>query len=389
MSRSRPAPEVLRRALSHTAVDGLRRGVDVAAVRRCCRSRWPRPRSCSGVVEGLASAADGVARLGGGALSEDPRRRRLDQRRQLRGDDRAHRADRARHLERAGRGAAGRDVGGARAALAAALRRRAGAGRPPGTDAPSASNAACTTSPSVGGPLLAFAALALFGVRAALLVAVVPGVVAAVIGFACCCAGPPAAGRPRARPRLRVRAVYRGRLGRLMTGITLFEAGQLRRGAADPAGHQAAGAAQDVPFGAAAMAVLLYLLWRLAAAGAARCRRPGRRPVRPGAGDGGRGGARCSAPTPDSRSCPAPCPQLGRLLPAGRGGQRRDRGGRARRRGPVRAGGPALVGVRVAVRGAQLRSAHRHRRRDGGVDRCSAPSAVSCWPRRSCWPPSG
>ena len=28
-----------------------------------------------GLVDGLASAADGVARLGGGALSEDPRRR--------------------------------------------------------------------------------------------------------------------------------------------------------------------------------------------------------------------------------------------------------------------------------------------------------------------------
>ncbi len=29
-----------------------------------------------GLIEGAASAADGVARLGGGALAEDPRRRR-------------------------------------------------------------------------------------------------------------------------------------------------------------------------------------------------------------------------------------------------------------------------------------------------------------------------
>ena len=41
-----------------------------------------------GLVEGLASAADGVARLGGGALSEDPRRRGWISAGQLRGDDR-------------------------------------------------------------------------------------------------------------------------------------------------------------------------------------------------------------------------------------------------------------------------------------------------------------
>jgi MFS family permease len=79
--------------------------------------------------------------------------------------------------------------------------------------------------------------------------------------------------RPPAPPatspvRLRVRPVYRGALGRLMTGITLFEAVNfaavllilrattlLQR--------------QDLPLGPAAVAVLLYLFWRLAAAGAA------------------------------------------------------------------------------------------------------------------------
>ena len=46
----------------------------------CSPGSWParsaRRRSRSGVIEGVASAADGVARLGGGALAEDPRRRR-------------------------------------------------------------------------------------------------------------------------------------------------------------------------------------------------------------------------------------------------------------------------------------------------------------------------
>ena len=76
---------------------------------------------------------------------------------------------------------------------------------------------------SVAGPLLAFGALALLGVRSAMFVAMVPGVVAAVIGFRLLRRAPARPAGPRTAPRLRVRAVYTGRIGRLMTGITLFE----------------------------------------------------------------------------------------------------------------------------------------------------------------------
>ena len=127
-ARSRPASEVLRRALRHLAVHRVRRGVDVAA---------------PGVALGDARLVPDRARAGGGprergrrggaarrrGAERGPTAARLDQRRELRGDDRTHRADRGGHLEPAGRGAAGRDRDGARSALAAALRRRARAGR--------------------------------------------------------------------------------------------------------------------------------------------------------------------------------------------------------------------------------------------------------------------
>jgi MFS family permease len=76
---------------------------------------------------------------------------------------------------------------------------------------------------------------------------------------------------PTTRPvpaKLQVRAVYRGTLGRLMTGITLFEAVNFAAVLLILRATTLLGR-QDVPFGPEAMAVLLYLLWRLAAAVAA------------------------------------------------------------------------------------------------------------------------
>ena len=223
-----------------------------------------------GVVEGLASAADGAARLGGGALSEDPRRRRWIS---------------------AGSYAVMTVLTGLIAVAATSVQvaaLRAGTATARGLRSPQRYAAVPEHAGSaeygrafgverglhhlaaVGGPLLAFAALAAVGVRGALLISIVPGVVAVVLGVrmlrrARTSAPPPL---PQAPPRLRVRAVYRGELGHLMIGISIFEAVNfaavllilrattlLER--------------QDVPFGAAAAAVLLYLFWRLAAAGAA------------------------------------------------------------------------------------------------------------------------
>ena len=220
-----------------------------------------------GVIEGLASGADGVARLGGGALAEDPRRRSWIS---------------------AGSFAVMAALTGLLAVAANSLQAgvlRAGSSTARGLRSPQRYASVpehagedtygrafgferCVHHlASVGGPLLAFAALALVGVRAAMLAAVVPGLVALAIGVWLLRRRPgPSPRSGRQPPRLQVRAVYTGRLGRLMTGITLFElanfAAVLLILRATRLLEQ-----QDVPFGAAAMAVLLYMLWRLAASG--------------------------------------------------------------------------------------------------------------------------
>jgi MFS family permease len=223
-----------------------------------------------GIVEGLASAADGIARLAGGALSEDPRRRRW-----ISGGSYPTMAALTGLIAVAGTGL---QIGLLRAASSAARGLRspqryaavpdrvaaAGYGRAFGFERGMHHLA------SVAGPLLAFTTLALLGVRSAMFVAMVPGLVAAVIGFRLLRQAPARPAGPRTAPRLRVRAVYRGRIGRLMTGITLFEAANF---AAVLLILRATKLLEqrDVLFGAAAMAVLLYVLWRLAAAGASPC----------------------------------------------------------------------------------------------------------------------
>jgi MFS family permease len=80
---------------------------------------------------------------------------------------------------------------------------------------------------AVVGPLLALALLALVGVRAAILVSVVPGLLA--VGAIVYAVRHTAAPRAREhRPlRIRVRPVMHGRLGRLMAAIAAFEAGNI------------------------------------------------------------------------------------------------------------------------------------------------------------------
>ena len=219
-----------------------------------------------GLIEGAASAADGVARLGGGALAEDPRRRR-----------RISFGSHAGITALTGLMAIASSswqVGALRAGAStarglrspqryASVPERAGSdgyGRLFGMERSLHHLAA------VAGPALAFVLLTLVGIRSALLGSVVPGVLAVAIGLWVLRRAPAPARRAGPPARLQVRAVYSGRLGRLMTGITLFEAANfaavlliLRATKLLEQG--------DVPFGPAAMAVLLYLLWRLAAAG--------------------------------------------------------------------------------------------------------------------------
>lgn len=219
-----------------------------------------------GVIEGLASVADGVARLGGGALSENPRRRGWISAGSyaVMAFLTALTAVAASSLQAGALRAGAATARGLRSPQRyAAVPERVGStgyGRAFGFERGMHHLA------SVGGPLLAFAVLAVVGVRSALLAAVVPGLIATVMGIWLLRRRPTGSPARTAPPaRLQVRAVYEGRLGRLMTGITLFElanfAAVLLILRATKLLEQ-----RDVPFGPAAMAVLLYLLWRLAAA---------------------------------------------------------------------------------------------------------------------------
>jgi MFS family permease len=76
---------------------------------------------------------------------------------------------------------------------------------------------------AIGGPLLAIGLVALVGVRGAILVSFIPGALAAVAIVYAIRAAPKLTGHERRPIRIHVRAVARGRLGRLLAGITAFE----------------------------------------------------------------------------------------------------------------------------------------------------------------------
>nr|WP_218919806.1 MFS transporter [Streptosporangium roseum] len=80
---------------------------------------------------------------------------------------------------------------------------------------------------AIGGPLLALELVAVFSVRTAILISVIPGILAALaIIYAISRAAQPAV-RERVPIRLRIRPVLRGDLGRLLGAITAFEVGNV------------------------------------------------------------------------------------------------------------------------------------------------------------------
>jgi MFS family permease len=185
------------------------------------------PAAALGVIEGVSDGVAGVARFAGGALADDPHRRRATA------------------------------VGGyaSTAVLSAAVGAstsvwqvgvlRAGAWAARGLRVPSRNALLADVVPAsaygraygferamdnlgaVGGPLLALALVAAVGTRTAIMLSVIPGLLAVVaILYAI---------RHTARPheqerrplRIQVRPVLRGRLGRLMVGIGAFEFGNI------------------------------------------------------------------------------------------------------------------------------------------------------------------
>ncbi|HEV8555779.1 MAG TPA: MFS transporter [Actinophytocola sp.] len=80
---------------------------------------------------------------------------------------------------------------------------------------------------AIVGPLLALGLVTVFSVRTAILLSVVPGLLAAVAMIYAIRHVRQPAERPRQPLRIRVRPVLRGRLGRLLGAVTLFEIGNL------------------------------------------------------------------------------------------------------------------------------------------------------------------
>lgn len=222
------------------------------------------PAAALGVIEGVADGVGGAARFAGGALADDPHRRRAvaiggyASTAVLSGLIGAAGAVWEVGALRAGAWAARGVRGPARNALLADAVPVGAYGRAYGFER------AMDNLGAVGGPLLAIGLVGALGVRGAILLSVIPGLMAALAMVY--------AIRHTARPtpqerrplRIHVRPVLRGGLGRLMVGIGAFECGNiaatlliLRATELLAPGRSHAGAVQ--------VALILYTLYNLTA----------------------------------------------------------------------------------------------------------------------------
>jgi len=183
------------------------------------------PASALGVIEGVSDALAGVARLGGGALADDPHRRRAvavggyTTTAVLSAGIGAATAPWQVGLLRAGAWTARGLRVPARNALLADIVPASVYGRAYGFER------AMDNLGAIAGPLLAIGLVGTVGVRWAIGLSVIPGLLAALaIVYAIRHTAAPAR-RDRQPIRLQVRPVLQGQLGRLMAGITVFELG--------------------------------------------------------------------------------------------------------------------------------------------------------------------
>lgn len=183
--------------------------------------------SALGLIEGVSDGLAGAAKLAGGALADDPRRRRAAAvggyaatavLSSLIGA--ANAAWQVGVLRAGGWAARGLRVP-ARNALLADVVPPSAYGRAYGFER------AMDNLGAIGGPLVALGLVALFSVRTAILLSVIPGLLAVLAIVAAIRAAPRLAAREHRALRLRVRPVLRGRLGRLFVGITAFEIGNV------------------------------------------------------------------------------------------------------------------------------------------------------------------
>jgi MFS family permease len=185
------------------------------------------PAATLGLIEGVADGLAGAARFAGGALADDPERRR--------------RVAVGGYTATAVLSAA---VGAATTAWQVGVL-RTGAWAARGLRVPSRNALLADVVPAaaygrafgferamdnlgaIGGPLLALALVALVGVRTAILLSVVPGLLAALAIVYAIRAAPKLEPRPRQPIRFHVRPLLQQRLGRLLAGISAFEVGNV------------------------------------------------------------------------------------------------------------------------------------------------------------------
>jgi MFS family permease len=185
------------------------------------------PASALGLIEGVADGLAGATRLGGGALADDPRRRRAvavggyASTAVLSGLIGVATAVWQVGVLRAGAWAARGLRVPARNALLADVVPAGTYGRAYGFER------AMDNLGAIGGPLLALGLVALVGVRGAILASVVPGLLAAVAIVYAIRHTPRSTLRERQPIRLKVRPVLAGRLGRLLVGVGAFEVGNV------------------------------------------------------------------------------------------------------------------------------------------------------------------
>ncbi|HSD78766.1 MAG TPA: MFS transporter [Solirubrobacteraceae bacterium] len=185
------------------------------------------PAAALGTIEGIADGIAGAAKLAGGALADDPGRRRA--------------TAMGGYTATAVLSAL---IGAATAAWQVGVL-RAGAWLSRGLRTPSRNalltdvvvpeaygraygfERAMDNAGAIAGPLLALALISLVGIREAILLSVIPGLLAALAIFVAVRSARRLEPHERPPLRIRIRPVLHGRLGRLFAAVTAFELGNV------------------------------------------------------------------------------------------------------------------------------------------------------------------